>query len=634
MKDEDIKKSEFQDIAKGLAHSGKVRSAVFLGHKNGNLEGKISDLCNRILQGNPKSFWVAIDSQKVETPYDWCSQFARNLRTTSGVKLADLAKFALNTGKSLSPFKQPSEDSNPSSQSSNHKIAEQLVVHFEELLQSSDQTLNPPHLVIAVKELSGFSDEMLKWMGEALNNAFRKSKAFKGVRFLFSCESISDRENSFFDQFGFEKIHLVEIDPPTKKAASKNITEPTPAPIQSSTPKPEVNVTAESVSPKALKKNTLPSKIKYDNPYSGKMDLDSAKEHLSSFSEEEKKYLFLVSYPYRISRYTLEHFTNSREAALAFNWLSRQKSLYHKHPSGDLILLEDLRIASRTFHANANSEVAENWGSLSTVLDSFHEKFPIDSLHWIPINLQLLESFTKRILRNLFTEDQLVDLSQFIEQYEAELENNGGKLSIPFETKQLIRRFLELTGRPTINGLEERIKDLWLKDQAHYNSQKEMMVKEKADVTTEIESTLGQVAQLKELRDTLVEDFRNPKRNKAERVYSFTTSRLLLVIGLATVGASLLSESIGSYHAACGLALTLFGFFWPNVETKRPAFATEGPRSNLAIETQQRSLNHRVGSLSNRIQVMKGNLDAVEKQLAKLGDAPPPPYLDSEQSEG
>ena len=172
---------------------------------------------------------------------------------------------------------------------------------------------------------------------------------------------------------------------------------------------PEVNVTAESVSPKALKKNTLPPKIKYDNPYTGKMDLDSAKEHLSSFSEEEKKYLFLVSYPYRISRYSLEHFTNSREAALAFNWLSRQKSLYHKHPSGDLILLEDLRIASRTFHANANSEVAENWGSLSTVLDSFHEKFPIDSLHWIPINLQLLESFTTRILRNLFTEDQLVE---------------------------------------------------------------------------------------------------------------------------------------------------------------------------------------------------------------------------------
>ena len=31
MKDEDIKKSEFEDVAKGLSHSGKVRSAVFLG---------------------------------------------------------------------------------------------------------------------------------------------------------------------------------------------------------------------------------------------------------------------------------------------------------------------------------------------------------------------------------------------------------------------------------------------------------------------------------------------------------------------------------------------------------------------------------------------------------------------------
>ena len=123
---------------------------------------------------------------------------------------------------------------------------------------------------------------------------------------------------------------------------------------------------------------------------------------------------------------------------------------------------------------------------------------------------------------------------------------------------------------------------------------------------------------------------RNPNRNKPERIYTFSTSRALIVVGLGTVGASLLSEGVGSYHAACGLALTLFGFFWPNVEVKRPALATVGTGTNLAIETQQRSLNHRVGSLSNRIGVMKGNLDAVELQLSKLGDSPPLPYLDSD----
>ena len=634
MKDEDIKKSEFENIAKGLSHSGKVRSAVFLGNKIGNLEGKISDLCNRILQGDPNSFWVAIDSAKVESPYDWCSQFARNLRTTSGVKLADLAKFALNTGKSLSPFKQPAKGSDNSSEPSNNKIAEQLVLRFEELLKSSDKAPSSPHLVIAAKDLGGFSDNMIKWMGDALNSAIRKSKSFKGARFVFSCEAITEREKSFFDQFGFEKIHLVEIDPPLKKTSSKKALEPTPIPTLSNIPISESKKSAESVSPKILKKNTLPAKLNYDNPDAGKMDLDIAKQHLSSFSEEEKNYLFLASYPYRISKYTLEHFVKAREAALAFNWLSRQKSIYHKDPTGDLILDKELRVAARTLHANANAESAENWGTLSTVLDSFHEKFPTDSLHWIPINLQLLESFNKRILRNLFSEEQLIELHQFIDQSEAEFVEKGENLCFPEGTKQLIRRYLELTSRPTLTELEDRIRDLWLKDRAHYNSQKEKMGKEREDVTADIESTLGQIAQLKELRDNLLEDFRNPKRNKAERVYSFTTSRLLLVIGLATVGASLLSESIGSYHAACGLALTLFGFFWPNVETKRPAFATEGPRSNLAIETQQRSLNHRVGSLSNRIQVMKGNLDAVEQQLAKLGDSPPLPYLDSEQSEG
>ena len=110
----------------------------------------------------------------------------------------------------------------------------------------------------------------------------------------------------------------------------------------------------------------------------------------------------------------------------------------------------------------------------------------------------------------------MIELHQFIDQSEAEFVEKGENLCFPEDTKQLIRRYLELTSRPTLIGLEDRIRDLWLKDQAHYNSQKEKMSKERADVTAEIESTLGQIAQLKELRDNLLEDFRNPKRNKAE----------------------------------------------------------------------------------------------------------------------
>ena len=109
---------------------------------------------------------------------------------------------------------------------------------------------------------------------------------------------------------------------------------------------------------------------------------------------------------------------------------------------------------------------------------------------------------------------------------------------------------------------------------------------------------------------------------------TFSSSRALIVIGVGTIAASLLSENIGSYHAACGLALTLLGFFWPNVEFKAAEAVLNGANSSLAIETQQRSLNHRITSLCNRVEVMKRNLDDVDKQLDKLGDSPPTTYLE------
>ena len=634
MNDDDIKNSSFEDVAKGITSAGKIRAAIFLGHKNGDLAGKLSDFSSGILRENPSSFLVTIDSQKVKTPFDWCSQFARSLRTTRAVKLADMAKFALDTGKSLSPFKKPSQDSANSPESSDNEIAQELVKNFEGLLKSATQAVASPHLVIVVKHLSDFSGDMLIWMTNAFNNAIRKSKAFQGARFVFSCETITDKEKSFFAQFGFEKIHSVEIDPPPQKTDSKNAIEPTPAPILTSTPIPEAKVTEEGDSPKVLKKNTLPSKLIYDNSLAGKMDIDLAKKHLSPFKDNEKKYLYLASYPYRVSKYSLGHFVSDRDAALSYNWLSRQKSISSQHPSGDLLLNDEIRLASRTVHASEQPEISEKWGTLSSILDAFFDRFPIESTHWIPINLQLLESFDKRILRNLFSDDESEDILNFIDQHPDEFTENDNRFRLPEDSKLLIRRYLEVAERSLIPGIEDCIRELWLKDSDSYNSRKAKMMKEKDEISSEIESVLHQVADLKNLRDNLVENFRNPKKNKAEKIYSFTTSKALIVIGLATVGTSLLSESIGSYHAACGLALSLFGFFWPNVETKRPAFAGGDPtNSSLAIETQERSLNHRSRSLGNRVHIMKGNLDAIEKQLVKLGESPPLPYLDSEESE-
>ena len=628
MNEENIKKTELSDIRKGITLEGKVRTAVLLGPINGKLDQVVPDLGVSVLQANPKSFWIYLDSAKTASPFDWCSQFARNLRTDEGVPLAKLAKFALTTGKSLSPFKQVDKEGGPQS-SEGKTIAGELVKNFEALTKSGPNGSSAPHLVLAIKNFSGYSDEMLTWLCHSLNPAIRESKFFKGCRFIFSTQEVSDREMSFFNSFGFEKVNLVEVEP--VKTPKINI-EPNEQneindPILSSEG-PKTHSTNLPL-PKSLKKNDLSPSLKMESSFTIDMDIKDAEKLLSSFSEIEKEYLFLSSYPTRISRYTLEHFESARRAALSYNWLTRAKSLHVTHSSKDLLLDDEIRTAARTLHASTSPVEAEEWTTLASVLDAFHGLFPVDSLHWVAINLQVLDSFDSRIIRNLFDAGHVDSVLRFIEDCKDLIVEKESRFSLSDEAKIVTRRYMELSEKSCLAGFDDRVRSLWLKDQEQHKTKMAQMEVEKNNVTSEIEDTLNQVASLKDLKDNLADDFRNPGGKKGERIYSFTTSRALIVIGIGTVGASLLSESIGSYHAACGLALTLFGFFWPNVELKREAVTAAGPRSNLAIETQHRSLNHRIGSLCNRVQVMKTNLNAVEKKLLKLGDTPPP-YLEAE----
>ena len=627
MKDEEIKNTKLSDVRSGLTHKGKVRAAVLLGG-GGKVDEVIADLGNSILQVNPSAFCICLDSAKTKTPYDWCSQFARNLRTVDGVPMADLAKFALTTGKSLSPFKGiRNEDSEPSS---DNKIAVELVKNFEALTQAGPNGNNTPHIVLAIKDFSDYTAKMLSWLSDALNPAIRESKFFQGCRFLFSMKRLTERESSFFNSFGFEKIHLVEIEPVDNQKDVGNEWKSDSSELVISTSDAQEETSHNITFPKSLKKKDLSLSLNIENNLIGSMDIKEASKLLSSFSEIEKEYLYISSYPTRISRYSLEHFESDRQAALSFNWLKRSKTLHTAHPSGDLILADELKLAARTLHAHEHPELSEKWRTLASVLDRFQEIFPIDSTHWIPINLQLLDSFDSRILGKLFTGDRLDSVLNLIEQTPEQIIEKGSKLSLSEEAKIVTRRYMELSGLSLLDGIEEHVRELWLKDRDNYNLKKAQMEEERTSVISEIEGTLSQVANLKDLKDNLNEDSRNPNRKKAEKIYTFTSSKVLIFIGIATIGASLLSDNIGSYHAACGLALTLFGFFWPNVEFKRATITGVGQRSSLAIETQERSLNHRIGSLSNRVQVMKGNLDAVQSQLAKLGDTPPDPYLEAQ----
>lgn len=583
-----------QETIKALSPEGKQRLLVLIGEDHNKNHHVIKYLGDSITEVYPNSFSILVDAEKIETPQDWCSQFARNLRTNSDLKESDVFNFALNIGRTLGSVKTLDKQTNNDTDEGNKNIAESLVEHFDQLLEKRGERKNTPHIILGLSGLDKTTEPLRQWLVNHLNQALRKSANFKKSRFLFSIKKQDDLIDAFLNEFGFEKVHY------------KNIY---------SEPK---NILPNSDSSQLLNKD---------------MSISPETDLLDNFSDAELEYLKLCAYPNRISKYSLGHFVSNRNAALAYNWLSRQKSICSVHESGDLVLNDPLKQSLRSLHAEQNVEQAEQWNIHASVVDAFYSLFPNDSTHWIPLNLQLLHSFDHTIIKNLFSDDQATEVIDFIDSHPHSLTETNDKLSLTDEAKVVTRRFMEVSGLTIIPGLEVSIRELWLKDLKNYNYRKSKLDEERGNISTEIEETLKQVSSIKNAKDELVENFRNPKKNKPQKVYSFTTSRLLIVIGFATVGASLLSENIGSYHAACGLALSLFGFFWPNVETKRPAFATGGPTSNLAIETQQRSLNHRISSLSNRVQVMKGNLNAVEKQLEKLGVTPPLAYLDSEQSE-
>ena len=71
------------------------------------------------------------------------------------------------------------------------------------------------------------------------------------------------------------------------------------------------------------------------------------------------------------------------------------------------------------------------------------------------------------------------------------------------------------------------------------------MEQERLNLVTEGEQAKKQIETLGELKEKLMEDFRKPKSMKSKRVYSVSSSPVLIVLGIITIGSSLYADSIG-----------------------------------------------------------------------------------------
>ena len=168
------------------------------------------------------------------------------------------------------------------------------------------------------------------------------------------------------------------------------------------------------------------------------------------------------------------------------------------------------------------------------------------------------------------------------ESHEKVLIGDEQKLSISEEKKVLIRRLLELSHLEPVPGLLDKAREQWLVDSEKSTNKKNLLETEKKNLTNDLEEAALEISNFNAIKEKLSEGFNGSGTLKPERIISFSSSILLIVIGLSTIGLSLMNDNLGAYHAACGLGLTLFGFFWPVVETKR-AGATASITESLLL---------------------------------------------------
>jgi hypothetical protein len=183
-------------------------------------------------------------------------------------------------------------------------------------------------------------------------------------------------------------------------------------------------------------------------------------------------------------------------------------------------------------------------------------------------------------------------------------------------------------GNPRDGFVGKAIKQ-WKLDSKAGTEKRRRMELEHSNLNEEATDIASQVEEFVLLKAKIHDDFKNPSKaqSKTKREYSFGSNKILLFIGIGTIALSLFSDSFGSIYSAIGIAFTLGGFFWPSVEERKTALVTTGAGPRLAIETQQRSLDHRINGLVSRASSIKQNLDGMSLELENLGQGLDAPYV-------
>ena len=622
-----VRRKELASLKSSLTGAGAVRCILIHGDHG---IGKSNLLANfgRSFPGlNDWHIWMEVDGDLLNTPETFCSAMIRSMVAGNSVSVEAQNAIAREFGQLAVQVDRKNALSVDGS-----KKGDQLANLLIELLGKRLGAIHSPTSqfipVLAFDNLDRATPQLVDWFVGPFNRAIRKSELFKQARFLFAAQKYNTELQSIFDRFGLAQVRQLKLEK------------------LNSTQCAEINQQTynRQVTSGKLYENSEGNPLKLLNflknlTISNKEDIildtqtpSATPSDLSQFSEKEIERLSFAAYPERINRYNLEFFCSQREAAFCFNWLKRNSKLCNTEQDGDLILHKHIRDAALTHCEFVNSDLHQKNVIAATVLSAYLELFPDPENHWVPINLQVFDSFNNSLINNIFDPFQAETIISFIDEHAEQFATTNNQICLTDDAKLVTRRFIEVGGGRPIEGLTEKALQQWELDLAAIRKKKLQLEQEKINITEEVAGIEKQISHFSDMKDLVTNAMNKPRSsNKAKKELTFSMSKSLIAIGLTTVALSVISSMFGIYHAATGIALTLFGFFWPSIQITRPNMAEQGLNPKLALETQQHSISHRINGLTSRVSTLNNSLIGISDTIAESEDDTLIPYVSSKQ---
>ena len=327
-------------------------------------------------------------ARNVRQKKDLLSHFTRNLLASKSLEINEsLNSFARSVGGKLLNQINPPPQQDSTGQDDPRAFF--FINKLTEVLKNTDAIP-----VVIIDDLDSLSEQNLLWLSTEFNKALRNSPQFKTCRFLFSSSKEISDFDGFWARFGFE--NPVEIT--LQSLSSAEVEELAASKGHEGVSIGDLTQISKGIPALVLKhlQNGFTMNTKDNN-----MDVSVNDQNidLSGLPEKELEYLLYASYPAQINRYNLEHFCSPKLAAFTYNWLKRRSDFCEPSSGGDLIIKPSIKQQMRAFHLEQEPQKAEQMATLASVLDAFYEEFPDTEKHWIPVNLQIFNTFTKSLLK-------------------------------------------------------------------------------------------------------------------------------------------------------------------------------------------------------------------------------------------